>query len=235
MIATVAERGDRGQSLELLAWLAMHRGTATRTGAIEALWAGRAVDPRHLRNVISGARLLLRTLVGEPPDGGEWIPGRQEHLVLHPLVVSDIDVLLERVAFAKGADPEAGAAALADGLALLRGVPLDGAPWLWADQDYLAGTLAGQAVTMVIELASLRLQAGDVRGTLAATDVGLAVIPLHDQLTELSMQAWMASGDRRTALAVYEAYERATAARGESVAAEIAHLRNELMRATAPE
>lgn len=87
---------------------------------------------------------------------------------------------------------------------------------------------------MSTELASLRLQTGDIRGSLAAAGVGLQVIPLHDQLTELSMQAWIASGERRTALSIYEAYERATAARGEAVAPEIARLRNELLREATP-
>ena len=139
------------------------------------------------------------------------------------------------MAYAERVGPAEGAAALAGGLELLRGVPFEGQQWLWADEGYLASSMAAQAVTMVTELATLRLQVGDVRGALSATDLGLRVIPLHDQLTELSIQAWIAGGDRRTALAVYEAYERATAARGEAVAEEIAHLRNELLRAANPD
>ena len=103
------------------------------------------------------------------------------------------------------------------------------------DEDYLTSSMAAEAVAMATELATLRLRNGDIRGALAATDVGLHVIPLHDQLTELSIQAWMASGERRTAIAVYEAYERATAARGEAVAPEIARLRNELLRTVTSE
>ncbi|MDP9387049.1 MAG: bacterial transcriptional activator domain-containing protein [Actinomycetota bacterium] len=231
----VSEQGDRGQPLELLAWLATHRSVSTRAGAMEALWSGRVIDPRTLRNVISAARLLLRNLAGEPPDGAQWIPLRQERLKLHPLVVTDIDLLRDRMAYAKRVGPEEAATVLAEGLQMLRGVPFEGQQWLWADEDYLASSIAAEAVTMATELTTLRLQAGDIRGALAATDVGLHVIPLHDQLTELSIQAWIASGERRTALSVYEAYERATAARGEAVAPEIARLRNELLRAVMPE
>ncbi|MDP9389087.1 MAG: bacterial transcriptional activator domain-containing protein [Actinomycetota bacterium] len=227
----VSEQGDRGQPLELLAWLATHRGVSTRAGAMDALWSGRAIDPRTLRNVISAARLLLRNLAGEPPDGAQWIPLRQERLTLHPLVVTDVELLRDRMAYAKGVGPEEGAGVLTEGLRLLRGVPFEGQQWLWADEDYLSSSTAAEAVAMATELATLRLQSGDIRGALAATDVGLRVIPLHDQLTELSMQAWIACGERRTALSVYEAYERATAARGEAIAPEIARLRNELLRA----
>lgn len=230
----LSEKGDRGQPLELLAWLASHRGVSTRSGAMDALWSGRAIDPRTLRNVISAARLLLRNLAGEPPDGGQWIPLRQERLNLHPLVVTDIDLLRDRMAYAKRVEVEEAATVLADGLQILRGVPFEGQQWLWADEDYLTSSMAAEAVSMSTELASLRLQTGDIRGSLAAAGVGLQVIPLHDQLTELSMQAWIASGERRTALSIYEAYERATAARGEAVAPEIARLRNELLREATP-
>ncbi|MBW3642291.1 MAG: bacterial transcriptional activator domain-containing protein [Actinobacteria bacterium] len=231
----VSEQGDRGQPLELLAWLATHRSASTRAGAMDALWSGRAIDPRTLRNVISAARLLLRNLAGDPPDGAQWIPFRQEGLDLHPLVVTDIDLLRDRMAYAKRIGAEEGASVLAQGLQLLRGVPFEGHQWLWADQEYLSSSTAAEAVAMATELTTLRLQGGDIRGALAATDVGLRVIPLHDQLTELSMQAWIASGERRTALSVYEAYERATAARGEAVCPEIARLRNELLRAVTTE
>jgi hypothetical protein len=121
---------------------------------------------------------------------------------------------------------------LAEGLPLLRGVPLDGQRWLWADEEYLASALAGDAVAMPTELATQRLQAGDMYGALAATDAGRWVIPMHDQLTELSLRASIAAGDRRRAVAVYEAYERAAAARREPVAQEIVELRNELTGAT---
>jgi DNA-binding SARP family transcriptional activator len=224
---------DPGRALELLVWLATHRTSATRARALRALWADREVEPRILRNVITGARLLLRTTAGEPPNGQPWIPMGEDDLALHPLVVTDVDLIRDRVAYAKRLAPGAAASVLAGGLELLRGVPFEGRRWLWADEEFLSSKVAIEAVAMVTELATLRLKAGDVRGALEATDAGLRVIPLHDQLIELSMRAWMAVGDRNAALAVYESYERATAARGEEVAAEIADLRNQLLRAAA--
>lgn len=221
---------ERDQPLELLAWLGVSRGTSTRTAAADALWAGRDVAPQTVRNVISSARNLLRSLAGDPPDGQPWIPMRQERLALHSLVVTDLDLLRHRLAYAERTDGVVAVDVLADGLDLLRGVPLEGQHWLWADEGYLASSIAVEVVNYVIELATRCLGLGDVRGALAATTAGLRVIPLHNQLTELSMHAWIADGNPETALAMYEAYERATAARGESVDERIARLRNGLLR-----
>ncbi|HVF74818.1 MAG TPA: bacterial transcriptional activator domain-containing protein [Acidimicrobiales bacterium] len=219
---------DRNQPLELVAWLATNRGRATRTRAIDALWSGRAIDPRSIRNVITSARILLRNVAGDPPNE-QWIPHRQQELELDPLVVTDVDLLRARIAYARQLGPDERAAVLAEGLELVRGIPFEGSPWLWADD--LVSDMSVDVVDMILDLAQLRLQAGDMRGAVEAAGVGLRVIPLHEQLTELSMQAWTASGERRRALDVYEAYERAVAARGEEVAPEIARLRNELLRA----
>jgi hypothetical protein len=70
-----------------------------------------------------------------------------------------------------------------------------------------------------------------VADVLAATEAGLRIIPGHEELVRLSIQAWVDKGDRRTALRVYETYERAAAARDEQVAPAIAKLRNQLLRA----
>jgi len=223
--------GDRDQPLELLAWVVTHRDTATRTGAMEALWAGRRVDPRTFTNVVSRARNLFRTLAGEPSDGGEWIPGRRERLVLHPSVVSDCELLLDRLARARRLGPADAAAVLSGGVPLLRGAPLQGAEWQWADDQSIRSRLAVQAVELATRLATLRLEAGDLRGASEASDLGHAVIPFHDECTALAIQALAASGDRSSALAKCEDYERQAMARGEAVAPEVAKLRNDLLRA----
>jgi hypothetical protein len=223
--------GDRDQPVELLAWLATHRDTATRSGATDALWAGRRVEPRTLTNVISAARNLLRALAGEPPDGGEWIPSRQERLILHSAVVSDCELLFDRLQRARRLPPADAATVLSSGAPLMRGAPLQGADWLWADDQSLRSRLAVQAVELATRLATFRLEAGDVRGAAEAADLGHAVIPFHDECTALSIEALAAGGDRAGALARFDDYERQAIARGESIAPEIAKLRNTLLRA----
>lgn len=222
--------GERDQPLELLAWLVTHRDTATRTGAMEALWGGRRVEARTFTNVVSGTRNLLRSLAGEPPDGGEWIPARRERLVLHRAVVSDYDLLLDRLARARHLDPAAAAEVLAGGAGLMRGAPLGGVEWQWADDQALRSRIAVQAVELAAELARFRLAAGDLRGAAEAGDLGHSVIPFHDECTVLAIQALAGAGDRTAAIARYEDYERQAMARGEAIAPEVARVRNEMLR-----
>lgn len=221
----------RGAPLEMLAWLVTHRDTATRTGAKEALWGGEDVKSRTVTNALNGARALLRDLADEPSE--EFIPGHVERLPLNAMVVSDYDLVADRLRFARrhlARYPQAAADALAGGLHLARGVPLDGVRWLWADDNHLSSNVAMVGSALATRLAELRLQAGQTDATIDATSVGLEVIPGNEELIRLRMQACIDSGDRRAAFNVYEKYEGVTAARGESVGPAIAALRNELLR-----
>jgi DNA-binding SARP family transcriptional activator len=219
----------RGAPLEMLAWLVTHRDKATRTGAKEALWGGDDVKARTVTNAIYGAGALLRGLTDEPSD--EFIPGFNERLTLNRLVVSDYELVAHRLAFARRQnDPSVAAEVLAGGLDLVRGVPLAGVEWLWADDNHLSSNLAMIGAALATELAVLRLQGGQTAAAIDATTVGLEVIPGNEELIRLRMQACIDGGDRRAALTVYEKYESVTAARGESIGPAIAALRNELLR-----
>ena len=83
---------------------------------------------------------------------------------------------------------------------------------------------------MATLLATLRLNAGDMRGAAEASDLGHAVIPFHDECTALAIQALVAGGDRSAALAKFDDYERQAIARGEAIAPEVAKVRNDLLR-----
>lgn len=211
-------------SMEFLAWLATHRGWTTRATAALALRGGQEVTSRWLTNMLSTSRRLLRGLAGDPPDGLDWIGVRQSPLRLHPLVVSDYDLLSERVASTSGWAAEERAAALADAIGLIRGHPFGGARWNWVDDEYLASTIAVDVVDAVCELVVHRLAAGDPRAALNSIGLGLRVIPSHERLTELSIEAWLRVGERRMARAVFEAYKRGASVRGDVVMPEIARL-----------
>ena len=147
--------------------------------------------------------------------------------------MSDYDLVADRLTFARRHQaeyPEAAAQALEGGLKLTRGVPLDGVRWLWADDNHLSSNVAMVGSSLATELAELRLQAGQTDAAIAATSVGLEVIPGNEELIRLRIQACIDSGDRRAAFKAYEKYEGAAAARGESVGPAIAALRNELLR-----
>ncbi len=219
----------RGKPLELLAWLVTHRDVATRDGAREALWGGDDVAARTMSNALWGARTLLRKLADEPNE--EFITSSNGRLQLSGKVVSDYERVADRLAFARR--PVAAAAAteaLDGGLHLVRGAPLAGEKWLWADENHLSTNLAMLGSAIATELAAQRLKAGQTDTAIEATTVGLEVIPNNEELIRLRMQACIDGGDRRAALNVYEKYVGATTARGESIGPEIAALRNELLR-----
>jgi hypothetical protein len=221
----------RDAPLQVLAWLATNRDTATRQGTATAVWCGRVVTPKTVSNALHGARALLRGLVGEPTDGGQWIPAMSERLMLHREAVSDFELLAARVAFARRlTDPAEAAQVLAGGLGLIRGVPLAGVEWPWPDQHHLTSSLAMAASGLATDLAALYFQAGDVGGALEATEVGLRVIPGHEELTRLKIQACIEAGDRAGALVVYEEYERTVMGNDEMVHPAIAKLRDELLK-----
>lgn len=220
----------RGAPLELLAWLATHRGAATRAGAKNALWDGQEVSPRTLTNALSAARGVLRDLADEPEEG--WI-GRGDRLDINTAVVSDYDLVVERIRFAKryrGQYPAAAAQALADGLSLLRGAPLDGALWLWADESHLSSAVAMAGCELASLLAELRLQDGQTDDAIEATSTGLLVIPGNEALIGLGMRACVDGGDRSAAKRMYHNYAAVVSARGESVGPQLAAIRDELLR-----
>jgi two-component SAPR family response regulator len=219
----------RGKPLELLAWLVTHRDVATRDGAREALWGGDDVAARTMSNALWGARTLLRKLADEPNE--EFITSSNGRLQLSGKVVSDYERVADRLAFARRPVGAAAATeALDGGLHLVRGAPLAGEKWLWADENHLSTNLAMLGSAIATELAAQRLKAGQTDTAIEATTVGLEVIPNNEELIRLRMQACIDGGDRRAALNVYEKYVGATTARGESIGPEIAALRNELLR-----
>ena len=85
-------RFERSKTLELIAWLTLHRDRSTRAGARTALWD---LDVRDatFANVVSEARRAMARHV-EPPVGEEWL-GRTltEILPLHKLVVADVELV----------------------------------------------------------------------------------------------------------------------------------------------
>jgi hypothetical protein len=223
--------GDTGRTapLQLLAWLVSNRDTATRAGAREALWGGEVVAPKTVTLVFNRAKALLRDLAGDPT--AEFITRDNDRIRLHPLVVSDYEMVADRVAFARHLDdPSETAEVLAGGLERIRGVPLIGTNWVWADDNHLSSNMAMAASALATDLAALRLQLGQTAAAVAATTVGLQVIPGNDELTRLRIQACIDGGDRREAWSVYEEYARRTAARGEDIHPDIVELRNQLTR-----
>jgi hypothetical protein len=209
--AGTAARFERSKAQELVCWLASHRSNATRTAARTALWETDVRDATFA-NVVSDARRNLARLAA-PPEGEEWI-GRTltESLPLHELVVSDADLLADRVTAARGQPAAVATALLRPGLALITDVPFAGTGYLWPDAEGIVTELVLLGITAAIEMAQHCLTTGDVEGVFWATGQGLRMLPGHEELVALRMRAHARVGDLAAVRAEWGSYERALAA-----------------------
>ena len=203
-----AVRFERGKALELVAWLATHRTRSTRASARAALWD---LDVRDatFANVVSDARRALARAV-PPADGDEWI-GRTltEHLPLHDLVVTDVDVLRARLEAARGRPAREAVAILEPGVALVDGLPFSGGDHLWTDAEGITSSLIVLATGAAAELARHYLALGDIDGVFRSTGRGLAVLGGHEELIGLRMRAHAMRGNLAGVRHEWAFYERA--------------------------
>ena len=202
---------DRSKAQELVVWLTQHRRRPTRMSARTALW-DLAVRDATFSNVVSDARRAMARLV-VPPVGQEWI-GRtmNEDLPLHDMVVSDVDLLADRVAAARGLDARAAIAVLRPGVALVNGMAFEGTSYLWPDAEGITSALVLLATSAARDLAGHYLTIGDVDGVFWATGQGLKVLAGHEELIALRMRAHAFRGDLAGVRSEWDSYERAISA-----------------------
>ncbi len=131
-----------------------------------------------------------------------------EDLPLHDLVVSDTELLADRVAAARGLDAAEAIVVLRQGVALINGLPFAGTSYLWPDAEGTTSALVLLATSAAAELASHYLAIGDVDGVFWATGQGLKVLPGHEELIALRMRAHAHRGDLAGVRSEWESYER---------------------------
>ncbi len=197
----------RSKTRELIASLATHRERSTRSSARTALWE---LDVRDatFANVVSEARRSLARLV-EPPEGDEWV-GRTmtDALPLHDLVLSDVDVVRHALEVARLQPPAQAIATLSPAVDLIAGVPFEGSSYLWPDSEGITSNLVLLASTATTELAAHCLSIGDIEGVFRSTGRGLQVLPGHEELIGLRMEAHARAGDHAGVRQEWESYER---------------------------
>ena len=198
---------ERSKTVELIAWLTTHRDRATRTGARTALWD---LDVRDatFANVVSEARRALARLV-PPPDGEEWVARTlTEQLPVHDLVVTDSDLVEDRLAHARVQPPSQAIETLRPAVELVRDMPFAGTSYLWPDAEGITSNLVLLAITATAEFGAHALSLGDTDGVFWATGKGLRVLPGHEELISLRMQAHARAGDLAGVRQEWESYER---------------------------
>jgi hypothetical protein len=198
---------DKARSLELIAWLALHRERPSRSGARTALWETDVRDATFA-NVVSEARRAL-SRASAPPSDGEWLArSLGENLPLHDLVVTDADLLEARVSHARRQGSTDAIDTLRQGLEWVRGLPFAGTGYLWPDGDGITSRLVLLVTTAAAEMAQRCLDAGDIEGVFWATGKGLLVLPGHEELVGLRMRAHADRGDLSAVRLEWETYLR---------------------------
>ena len=159
-------------------------------------------------NVVSEARRALGRLV-PPPDGGEWLARTlTEQLPLHPLVVTDAQLVEERLEQARLEPPAQAIETLRPAVAMITGMPFADTSYLWPDAEGITSSLVLLAISAAAELAGHALSIGDTELVFWATGQGLAVLPGHEELITLRMRAHARSGDLAGVRQEWESYER---------------------------
>jgi hypothetical protein len=198
---------ERSKTLELIAWLTLHRERSTRAAARTALWDADVRDATFA-NVVSEARRAPARHV-PPPEGEEWLERTlTERLPLHRLVVSDADIVRARLAHARLQPPQQAIDTLRPAVALIRDVPFAGTDFNWPDPEGITSNLVLLATSAATELAAHLLSMGDVDGVFWATGQGLTVLPGQEELIALRMRAHHRVGDLSGVRMEWETYER---------------------------
>jgi hypothetical protein len=198
---------ERSKTLELIAWLTLHRERSTRAAARTALWDADVRDATFA-NVVSEARRATARHV-PPPEGQEWVERTlTERLPLHRLVVSDADIVRARLDQARVQPPQQAIDTLRPAVALIRDVPFAGTSFNWPDPEGITSNLVLLATSAATELAAHLLSMGDVDGVFWATGQGLKVLAGHEELIALRMRAHHRVGDLSGVRMEWETYER---------------------------
>jgi nucleoid-associated protein YgaU len=198
---------ERSKTVELLAWLATHRESSTRTAARTALWQ---LDVRDatFANVVSEARRALGRLV-TPPGDDEWVARTlTERLPLHEGVVTDAELMDERLQAARLQAPAHAVETLRPAAELIRDIPFAGTSYLWPDAEGITSNLVLLATGIAAELAGHALSLGNTDLVFWATGQGLKVLAGHEELIGLRMRAHARAGDLAGVRQEWESYER---------------------------
>jgi two-component SAPR family response regulator len=202
---------ERSKTVELIAWLATHRSNSTRVAARTALWE---LDVRDatFANVVSEARRGLGRLV-PPRDDVEWLERTlNEQLPLHPAVVTDAQLIEERLRAATLQPPAQAIETLRPAVELVRDMPFAGTSYLWPDAEGLTSNLVLLATSVTVEVAAHGLSTGDIELVFWATSRGLKVLPGHEESIGLRMKAHAEAGDLSGVRQEWDAYERVVVA-----------------------
>ncbi len=169
----------RRWALDLVVYLALHPNGATTEAWATALWPDRLMAPATVHSTASAARRAL----GRRRDGSDHLPRSHGALRLADSVRTDWAVL-ERAARASG--PEA----WREGLALVRGRPLEGLAALdWAVLEGVLPAIEATVVDLADRYGAWALAVGRPQEAEWAARQGLRACPYDERLYRLLLRA----------------------------------------------
>jgi DNA-binding SARP family transcriptional activator len=185
-------RPGRGKADELIAYLALNPDGAEPGTLAAVLWPGDPVDHERLRPVLA----LARETMGRAPDGSTYLfADRHGRYRLHPTVRLD---WARFWTLSRHTQPGlTGIPVLHNALALVRGLPFEGAPvrsYGWAQVAHRP-IMEATIVDAAEDLARRYLEAADPAGAAWAVRKGLAVSPYDERLYRLLLLAAALAGD----------------------------------------
>lgn len=196
----------RGKALELLVWMAEHRQSSTRSAARTALWDGNVRDSTF-SNVVSETRRALGSVV--PLVDDEWIARTfSDELRLHPDVITDVELL--KICIENFVTNPAGSCTdLAQALGRVRNLPFAGANYVWADAEGITTSHVICVVRAAVLLSEFAIETRENDLLFMATELGLRVLPGHEELVSLRMKGHARNGNRTAIKYEWESYARA--------------------------
>lgn len=176
---------ERAWTLDLVAYLAMHRRGASSETWVTALWPDRLPAAPTLHSTASAARRAL----GPSADGPDHLPRSHGHLRLGPTVGTDWE-RFRRLARSDRPD------AWVEALDLVRGRPLGGlrSPD-WAVLEGFVAEIEEAVVDIGLRLAGHLLERYDARTAGSVARRALLVSPFDERLYRVLLQAADAQGN----------------------------------------
>lgn len=165
----------------IITYLACHDGKRRDDQVINAVWNGRAMEPKTLFNKISKIRSIL---------GSDLVPARSPGsplVVLDRRVATDLSVLKAIMERADHVSDAEAVDLLLHGLSLIDGPPFDSSDceWCYETQTYADATETVEAAALKCAATARRL--GDLTAARAALADGLRALPMNEPLYRARM------------------------------------------------
>jgi hypothetical protein len=172
----------------IVTYVASHDNSRRDDQVINAVWNGRALEPKTLWNKISKIRTALGTDIvpARPPKTNE--------ITFTDEVTTDLVILQHALHRADQVSQAEALDLLMHGLDLIAGIPFDGSncDWAYETQDH---AIACEAVeTAVLSAVQIALELGDIAAARTAVSQGLRALPLNEPLYRARMRVEAASG-----------------------------------------